>query len=81
MTEEEHESSEPPSVQSVICTIAGAWGKLDSPATWSHPDSSEPVTADRNCGIKMGEHEMSKSRTSGLYCKSQRRPSQTSLAF
>jgi len=35
-----------------------------SPATWSHPESSEHVTADRKSGIKMRDHEMSKYRES-----------------
>jgi len=52
-----------------------------SPATWSHPDSSEHVTADRKSGIKMRDHEMSKSRIPRIYVSFQRRASQISLTF
>ena len=56
-------------------------GEGHSPATWSHPDSSEHVTADRNSGIKMRDHEMSKSRIPRIYVSFQRRASQSSLTF
>jgi hypothetical protein len=45
-----------------------AVGEVKWPATWSHPDSSEPATKERNSGIKMGVLERKKSRTSGFFC-------------
>jgi len=38
--------------ESDLCS-SGRWGKTDSPATWSHPDLSEPVTG-QDSDIKMG---------------------------
>jgi len=32
-------------------------GEADSPATWSHLDSSEPVMKDRNSDNTMNDHE------------------------
>lgn len=45
----------------MICTITGM-GKAKSPAESSHPDSSKPVTKDRNNGVTMGDHERQKPR-------------------
>jgi hypothetical protein len=37
---------------------------VNSPATRSHHDSSEPTTKSQNSGIQMGDHERSKFLTS-----------------
>jgi hypothetical protein len=35
---------------------SGRWDETDSPATWSHPDLSEPVTG-QDSGIKIGDYK------------------------
>jgi len=43
-----------------LCS-SGRWDETDSPATWSHPESSEPVIG-QDSGIKMGDCKGWKSR-------------------
>jgi hypothetical protein len=63
------------------CLQCKTEGKEHSPTTWSRHDSSEQITADRNSGIKMCDHEMSKSRMPRIYVSFQRRASQIPLTF
>jgi len=48
----------------MTCWFAGGWREADLTVSWSHSDSSGPVTEVGNSCIKVGDHVRSNSRTS-----------------